>query len=694
MVTADESKQSDEYERYKKRQAERSRRASASGRDIGGIPPVVDPGRREAAEQSFRSFCESYHAEIFNKPWSPDHEKTLDTLERTARGGGMHSLAMPRGSGKTSLCEALAEWVLLIGLRHFVYFIGSDAGSAQASLETIAKDIETNDLLLEDFPEVCYPIRCLEGIHNRAGGQTHQGSRTHIQWTRDYLSFPVIEGSVSSGSVVKVAGITGRIRGAKAVTAEGKSIRPDFAIIDDPQTDESARSPQQCATRERIIAGAIMGLAGPGKKIAAVMPCTVIYPGDLADTMLDPRRHPEWNGSRTKLLTSMPKNEEIWSSYGEVLQDCWRNGESIDRANEFYVKNREAMDAGAEASWPERFNEDEVSAVQHAMNLYIRDPGSFWSEYQNDPQSGGPADLQQLNPNDLIERLSRVPRGVCPVGANLVTAFIDVQDSILWWIVCAWRDDFTGWVIDYGTYPDQKRRYVTMRDISRTMRQRHPGTGFEGAVFQSLESLCGQLFGTVWNTDAGNDLRLSQMLIDANWGDSTDIVYQYVRQSQHAANILPSHGRKIVASSKPMSAYKTSAGDRRGLNWLVSNYGKRKARYVTFDANFWKTFIAARLVVSRGDRGGIDFYGSKEVAHKMLVDHLCAEVRHRVEVKGRTVDEWRLPTNKPDNHLLDGLVGCAVGASIRGCRILEQERQQIQRMKTRKRRPRVAYMEV
>ena len=58
----------------------------------------------------------------------------------------------------------------------------------------------------------------------------------------------------------------------------------------------------QCATRERIIAGAVLGLAGPGKKIAGIMPCTVIHPGDLADRILDREKHPEWNGERTKLV--------------------------------------------------------------------------------------------------------------------------------------------------------------------------------------------------------------------------------------------------------------------------------------------------------------------------------------------------------------------------------------------------------
>jgi hypothetical protein len=36
--------------------------------------------------------------------------------------------------------------------------------------------------------------------------------------------------------------------------------------------------------------------------------------------------------------------------------------------------------------------------------------------------------------------------------------FIDVHDRLLYWMVAAWEDDFTGHVVDYGAYPD---RFVT-----------------------------------------------------------------------------------------------------------------------------------------------------------------------------------------------------------------------------------------
>ena len=114
-----------------------------------------------------------------------------------------------------------------------------------------------------------YPIRCLDGIANRCSGQLYKGERTHIGWTAREIVLPTIPGSRASGAIIKVAGITGRIRGMKFKRADGQSVRPSLVVLDDPQTDESARSISQCAARESILAGAVLGLAGPGRRSLA-----------------------------------------------------------------------------------------------------------------------------------------------------------------------------------------------------------------------------------------------------------------------------------------------------------------------------------------------------------------------------------------------------------------------------------------
>ena len=660
-------REGDPYGQLKERARARNAAMSLAGRDIGELPMVVNPERKARAETDFRFFCEAYFPFTFHLAWSPDHLKVIAKIEKAVQHGGLFAMAMPRGSGKTSICECACIWAVLYGHRDFVCLIGSDEGHAMDMLESIKTELDGNDLLLEDFPEVVYPIQCLDGIANRCSGQLYQEERTHIGWTAREVVLPTIPDSKASGAIIKVAGITGRIRGMKYKRADGHSVRPSLVVLDDPQTDESARSISQCATRESILAGAVLGLSGPGKKIAGVMPCTVIRPEDMADRILDRNKHPQWQGERTKMVYSFPTNEAMWTKYAEIRADSLRAERGLADATEFYGQHREEMDVGASIAWPERFNYDELSAIQHAMNLRLQDERAFCAEYQNEPLPEETPQEDELTVDQVAAKTNRLQRADVPVGCNHLTMFVDVQGALLYYVVAAWEDDFTGYVIDYGAYPDQRRPYFTLRDAQPTLSQLAKGTGLEGSIYTGLEELTNRCLGREWHRDDGANMRIERCLIDANWGSSTDVVYQFCRQSAHSALLLPSHGRFVGASSVPFSEYKRKLGDRVGLNWRIPNVqGKRAVRHVVFDTNYWKSFTHARLSVAMGDRGCLSLFGDNPTLHRLIAEHITAEYRVKTEGRGRTVDEWKMRPSAVDNHWLDCLVGCAVGASIMG----------------------------
>lgn len=656
-----------DYAAHRESMRERARQESESGRDIGDLPSVENPARKATAARSFRAFCESYFPEVFSLTFSDDHLQVIAKTEQAVLHGGLFALAMPRGSGKTTIAECACLWAILYGHREFVCLIGSDEQHASDMLESLKTELDTNDLLLADFPEIAFPIRCLEGIAHRANGQLFHGERTHIGWTAKEIILPTIPGSTGSGAVIKVAGITGRIRGMKFKRPDGRAVRPSLVVLDDPQTDESARSLSQCQHREAILAGAVLGLAGPGKKIAGVMPCTVIRPGDMADRILDREVHPEWNGERMRMVYAFPTSTKLWDEYARLRAEGMRAGRDLADATAFYQANREAMDAGAAVAWPARFNHDELSAIQHAMDLKLQDEHAFWAEYQNEPLPETDDEEGTLEPEQIITKLNGLDRLTLPTGADHLTCFIDVQQKAMFYVVCAWSYDFTGWVVDYGTWPDQRRHYFSLRDLKITLAAATKGAGLEGQLYAGLEAATKELCGRRFRRDDGAELAIERLLIDANWGQSTDVVYQFCRQSDHAALLLPSHGRFVGAASIPFSDYKRKRGDRLGHNWRIpSVVGRRSVRHVLYDTNFWKSFIHARLAVPMGDGGCLSLWGRQAERHRLLAEHLTAEHRVRTEGRGRVVDEWRLRPERSDNHWFDGIVGCAVGASIAG----------------------------
>jgi phage terminase large subunit GpA-like protein len=301
------------------------------------------------------------------------------------------------------------------------------------------------------------------------------------------------------------------------------------------------------------------------------------------------------------------------------------------------------------------------------MNLKLQDEAAFFAEYQNEPLPAETESDNELTADQIAGKINRMEPSAVPIGASHLTMFIDVQATLLFYLVAAWDEDFTGYVLDYGAFPDQKRPYFTLRDARQTLAIATKTSGQEGAIYAGLEQLTKQMLTKDWRRDDGALLRIERCLIDANWGSSTDVIYQFCRQSAHAGIVMPSHGRFVGASSQPFSEYKRRPGDRIGHNWRIPNvHGKRAVRHIVFDTNYWKTFVHARLAVSMGDRGCLSLFGTAPDQHRLFAEHLTAEYRVKTEGRGRTVDEWKLRPERSDNHWLDCLVGTAVAASMQG----------------------------
>lgn len=652
---------------------------TAAGQDISDIPEVADPVRKERCKRSLKAFCEEYFPARFNLAWSGDQLKVIDKLERAVKDGGLFALAMMRGGGKTAISEVGVIWSLVTGLHFFVYLIACTQPQSTNLLTNLKKILATNKTLASDFPEVCYPIQRLEGETRRAGGQKHHGKPTNIEWKANRITLPSIVGSPASGSMVWTAGLEAAIRGPLVTRDDGSTMRPSLVILDDPQTDESSRSTTQTDHRELTIEGAVLEMVGPGRKMAAIMPCTIINPNDLSHRYLDKNLHPEWQGERMQALNEWPADMKLWEKYAEIWKTSMIDYGDIRKATEFYTANRIAMDEGAAVAWSARYDPDEISALQFCMDKWIKNPRVFMAEFQNDPLPEIPEDEEQVTSEQIAKKVNNHKRYRVPNAASRLTAFIDIGGKLLHYIVCAWEENFTGYVIDYGEYPDQRRALYTSRNAQKTLAWAKPGAGLEGQIYAGLEALVEKAIAREYRREDGAILRVERCLTDANWGQTTEVIYQFCRQSKSAAVLTPSHGKYVGASSKPLGEYKKAQGDRVGLNWrMPTGRAKRSLRFVLYDTNFWKSFINIRLGVPMGDDGCLSLFGGNPQRHQLFSEHLHAEYKVRTEGRGRVVDEWKVRPEQADNHWWDCLVGAAVAASTIGVTLpgTEQPRNQ------------------
>jgi len=647
--------------------------------EVGEIPAVAHPLRRELCGESLLLFLVTYFPETTGSElFSLDHCRMIDRIENCLLQGGRFINCVYRGFAKTTITELAALWAALYGHRSFVAVFGADKTQSESMLDSVYKELCENDLLAEDFPEICLPFQQLDGKSQRCDSQTINGEHTHIKVNKGLLVFPTVRlanghFSPGSGAILKAKGILGAARGMSYKTADGRKRRPDFALIDDFQTDESATHPGQVETRLTLIRKAILKSAGHRKTIACVINATMIAANDGVDQLLDRERNPSWDGERIPMVKKWAEaHDTLWQEYAKLRRafnsDIPGDQQRAARtATAFYLENREAMDAGCLVSWHACYDPDvEESSIQHAYNLFFDDPPEvFDSECQCQPAAPSPEGVARLDAITIARKINGFGRTVVPPSATCLVAFIDVHEDVLYYAVCAWTERCTGFVVDYGTWPEQRRSYFMKRQATNTLAKKFKDLSVEDRIIQGLEILVTQLCGREWYRPDSTPVRIEKLLIDS--GHKSPEVELVCRRSPFAAILQMSKGDGISAGKLPIAEYERRPGWKFGDNWYVPAPKNRSLRTVMIDTNYWKTWLRTRLATPIGTEANLSLFGQAgETDHRLLGDHLVSESPTETQGRGRTVIEW-LPLPGYDNHWLDCLVGCSVGASMQGC---------------------------
>jgi hypothetical protein len=673
------------YEARRERERARQAAQARAGQDIGPIPLCADPQRRRKAEASSEAWAQTYFPNRFFLPLAEDHREQFRGIDRIVASGGLQAIAAPRGDGKTTRLEVGILKAVMTGQHSYAVLICATMKRAPSLLSSIKMELLTNELLLQDYPEVCYPIRKMNNRANRCQGMTSEGRNlwpgaSESQWGRTRIVLPCHlspRETSNGGGVIETAGLLEAVRGLRYARPDGSVARPTLLLIDDPQTDRSARSPLQCEQREQAIAKGLLMLGPPDREISALAAVTVIEPGDLADRILDRQAHPAWHGVRKQMLYAFPSNLKLWDEYGDVFRaELTAGSEDFPQSRQFYLSNRGALDEGAVVAWEHR-HPGCASAVEYAMRCFIKDRSSFMSELQNTPERGddGTVSADTLTATQLCHRQGAYQRGEIPAAVRRLTWFCDVHAEILYWVVCGWAEGFTGWVVDYGTWPQQDAAYFDHRHLRHKI-SNQPGitaTTREGRCLQGLDAFFAGLHAREWKRVDGIELRLELGLTDANDGAVTDAVYEACRAAgrKYGIRVVPSHGMPFGPAKCPISRYdrKANTGAVLGDEWMLPQPKKcRIVRHVVFDAGRRKSFMWRRLLTPIGDPGALVLYAAEPSRHRLLAEHLASEKGTKVSGPYGELIDWRLQPGQ-QNHWLDCLSGCCTAESMLGGRL-------------------------
>ena len=627
--------------------------------------------RRQRCRGDLRSWLLEFNPLAYPLPFSPDHDKVIAKLQDALMDKGLFAEAMPRGSGKTTIAVDAAAWAMLEGWQPYIVLIGADNDAAIDMLDGIKSLIEYSDEVAESYPEVAAYVRHAQGQAAKANFQIQEnGDSSGLIWARDEIVFPQVPDSACAGAIAECRGMTGKIRGMRHAVRSGEVIRPSFAIVDDPQTRESAASPAQCDKRMKTLRGDILGLGGPGNKISAVVTCTIIEQGDMASQLLDHDKSPEFQGETFKLVYEWSKSPRLWEKYTEIRRDEFTRDKAsrmLDgdlrvkhwESNLYYTENREAMDEGSRVAWPERKEADEISAIQNAYNV-LCDMGeeAFYAEYMNDPITlhNSPYELTR---SMVMARVNGLPRMHAPEHTADSTAMIDINYAGMHWTACAWANDLTGYIMDYGKYPSGRAHLVPNP-------KKLTETEVENLIYNGLTVLTKELALRPWMR-GGKAHRLSVLMIDC--GRWTSLVMRWINQ-----NTTP--GVRIIASRGFGHAkYRQVTPIEMGDNWHRSKF-KAGGQAISHNADYWRGRGQKSFLKEPGAPGSISIFGKKPEEHKNFAGHIVAEkLTEYVEATPEHGEFYRW-TREPGslNDLLDSLVGSLVAASACGLGTQTQRR--------------------
>ena len=673
------------------RDVERKRKARAAEKDVV-IPhlPKKNRLRRKRLEKDDAKWLRYYFGpdaqckDPFWYEFTDPQQKIIKAIGHAVVYGGDQSLAAPRGEGKSTLFRRLLIKYAFQGIVQFSVLCASTGPLAAASLEAIKEAIETNDLLCEDYPEVCVPVRALENTPNRAHYQTVSGKRfdngksfslaqSRFSWCGNSIVLPDVPGSPSAGAVIVTAGLDSEVRGLNR-----KGRRPDLVGIDDPDTEETVNSEKQAKKLEDRIDKGLGGLGGQQRGVARVMLTTLQNRDCVSYKYTDPLQKPSWKGKRFRFMVSPPTRTDLWEEYVNLCnagyQDLDDDGNCKDpharKAHQFYLSNRKSMDAGSKVANPHRFNpgilpdgsQTEVSALQRYYNEVVRiGQEAVSTEYDNDPpEDSGPVE-SGITAYRVQRQVSGYERRIVPPGTVALVQGIDVGKFALHFVVKAFRADATAYVVDYGV----QEVLGTIRGSDEAV-DRH--------ILKALYARREDMLSYPYMTEDEKPIEIQKTLVDA--GYRTDSVYFFCKEAgvrfQEAMGFGKSHGCKKAGYYPPTKKTKTK---KPGDGWYLS-LQEKKNWLCCMDADRWKCWEHDRWMTPTDIPGTCFLFGDRGIGDKMSEDqkghfsyskHLTAEIE--IEENGKRSFKVKSTTN----HYLDASYMADVAGNICGVSLMKQK---------------------
>ena len=657
------------------------------------VPRCADRKRRERLERDDEAWLMYYcgvgsglerfdngtRENVFWYDFTEQQREMIRVIRNAILYGGDQALAATRGEGKTTIFRRMLMKYTLQGEINCSVLFCATGPLADKSLASIKWDLQHGGRLLDDYPEVCKPIRRLENTPNRAHYMTATGEQQvdlrkkftqhpcKFSWGVNEMSLPDIPGSPAAGGMFITRGLEAEVRGLNSI-----GVRPKVAGIDDADTEETENSEDQAIKLEHRIDRAIAGLGSQQASIARVMLCTVRNRRCVAYKFTCPKQKPSWKGKRFAFLQHPPDRRDMWDRYMDLLTKCFQEGDEFGRAaHQLYLDNLEEMNRGAIVSNPHRFNgkklpdgtQREVSALQHYFNqIHKTDEDSVKAEYDNDPPEDEEVERTILTAYHIQHNCrSGLDQGVVPEGTVAITAGLDIKKTGFHYVVIALNEEATGCVLEYNFF-----------DINAgELRANSQAT--ERAILYGLHEWRENRDAEPYIDLEGNERLIDLALIDEGWKEEA-WANQPARQFCAEAGLsrfLPCKGASGSQYHEPKVGRRTIRGENCHVSFIC------KIPIVHWNADHYKQSTHDGFLTEPGEPGSLSLFkppatkiGPRMQPHLGYAKHITAESWERRFVpgfRGWTEGFFKVGSQ---NHYLDATAQALVARSLMGVSVL------------------------
>lgn len=259
----------------------------------------------------------------------------------------------------------------------------------------------------------------------------------------------------------------------------------------------------------------------------------------------------------------------------------------------------------------EKAKKGDITALQNFINSSLGEP--WFDDYGK---------YKRVN-EDIEKCMDGRDRGMVPDGAFALVAGVDTQDDGFYYVVRAFGEHMTSWLVDYGFVAD-------------------------------LDAIEETLWGNGYKDRHGEEYLVDFALIDSQ-GHRTDEIYAWCRDKP-PSQIMPAVGRRTL--------------NKKFIHVDINKQSFGGFRRVVTNTTYYKNMLARKIGVSYGSVGAFYVFDDVCVDYKK---QMCAEFLNDVGV-------WVCPSHKA-NHLWDCEYMSFVAADMMGIwenQDIEEQQQEVE----------------